>query len=255
MKYLISYKHDMKINDDMELIITYYHLGKIDKIIDFLKSIYPNRITIRINPADCNDFFNTDDCLALNKFYNEDEKANFTVEFPFPLDDEHLDMCNFPYFFQTSIDSYVKLQYYINLGVSDVIITEDLLYDLENVRKFTNQYNVKVRSYVNSFSFNSFKDYFILPGDVSHAESFFDILIMPSTIHYNVYRKGTFKGDLKAFLDCPVGEYNDEDPLLKLLFDVKSRCKLKCLKGKNCKYCSSIAEKHQLMIDANNNPT
>lgn len=247
MKFLVSYKHNMKIQEDMELDIYYNYQHNIDKLMKFVELAYPNRITIIMYPKDCNEFFANDLFLILNDFYSNSKKANFTVEFPFPLEDENLHKCRFPYFFSNPVNNYIDLQSYINLGVSDVIIDKDLLYDLNNVKTIASKHNVKIRAYIDSITvFNSYKDFFILPGDVSHAAKYIDILIMPSHSHYDIYRKGMFKGDVGRICSCPIHKYTNEDPVFKQLFYLKSNCKLKCLKGANCNYCKNCEEKYEI---------
>lgn len=253
MKYSITYKHGMEIKDDMKLVI--YYANNNEKLINFIQSVAPVEVDLVLNPVDINDFFNNLTHESLNKLAKDHpNEINFSVSFPYIPEDEFLNMCHFPYGFTIPIDSFNKLQYVTSLGVSSVIIDGDLMYYLSAVREYADKNKLEICAYTSAvYSLNSYKDFFILPGDVDRASHYIDTLLLPSSIHYSIYSSGKFKGDVSKIVTCPIGQYNDEDPFLKMLFDVKAHCGLKCLKGKVCNYCDNIKIKHEIMVKENAN--
>ena len=250
MKFLVPYEKNKKIESNMEVFIYYNHINNTSKLIDFLKSIFPTRTTIVINADLKNMFFNLDYPILEMYYMKHPEEINFTFEFE-SLPDGTTPLCKLPHFYSLTANNFARLQFLLNLNVSDVIISEDLLYNLPAVKTLAK--DVKIRSYIDgSVSINPYKDFFIYPGDVQHAEPFIDILITPLAPLYDMYSKGTFKGDVSTFTTSPITQYDSDNPLLKMLFDVKCRCGLKCLKGNNCEYCTHLSEKYAAIAQSAN---
>ena len=86
-----------------------------------------------------------------------------------------------PFFFYYFISEWDELHQYIDYGVSDVYITNELGFYLPAVHKIANENKVKVRVFPNISQYNwdnmgGFKGFYIRPEDIDIYSEFIDVL-------------------------------------------------------------------------------
>jgi hypothetical protein len=143
MQLAIPFQANGKYNDIADEFIINYSEEKnnYDKLIDFITT-FPEKI-ININYTTEFDFNKLD---LLNKIGKIKLILNITkINYVKKLK-EH----NIKFYFEDLIASnYYQLQSFLSLGISDIYIADDLCYDLNNVRKYCKDKNVKMRIILN----------------------------------------------------------------------------------------------------------
>lgn len=194
---------------------------------------------------------NKDDIDLIIAIYNRD-KYNIAVSLA-SIDTFYINQLkesNIPFYLQNHINSWDALYYAIDLGVSDVFITDELGFDLKRVHKKTKEAGIKIRCYANisqtQYPYENndgLKGFYIRPEDIGIYNKYIDILeFYKSTEQQNILYEIYFKskkwdGPLK---DLIKGLKNDVDNYYILGKDfakIRLDCQKKCLKGHGCQIC------------------
>lgn len=158
-----------------------------------------------------------------------------------------------PYFFSASISTWDQLHYYLNLGASDVYITENLGFDIEAVARLTHQHGAKVRVYPNVAQ-SSVRDesglykFFIRPEDIDLYSEYIDVLefwgeLSRQDILFHIYANlkkwlGNLN-DLILDLNCDI----DNKTIFPAFGHFRLTCRKECLRGaKRCNICNVISD-------------
>ena len=169
------------------------------------------------------------------------------------IDDKILDKLienNIPYFFKIYASDWDTFRGLINLGVSDIWITESLGFDLYTVRNVADKYGIRIRAYCNVCQSSwddtdSIKTFFIRPEDVDlYAEfidvfEFFDDGKRNLDVLYDIYAHDKkWMGKLNEIIT----NYYDEDNNIFFTPDFsyrRIRCQKKCFSDGYCHMCET----------------
>lgn len=179
---------------------------------------------------------------------------NFTVLLPQEAESEKyitpLKENNIPFFFDRLLQSWTELCYYVDLGVSDVYITNDLGFDIEAVGEFCHRTGVKVRAFPNfaqrAVNNRDVHSFFIRPEDTKEYEEYIDVYefvyrisnIEQST-YYKIYAKDRqWFGDLKEII-IGLEQEIDNRGIVKQFSIYRKKCQLKCQRLSHCHICES----------------
>ena len=267
MKYCVPYKRNFKYIDEIdELDIRY---KKEDtKLLEFLKKFGENkRVNIQINYDELEN--NLEFFKALRKSYPKIDFA-LVISSPYWKNYSHvhqkLGEHNIKFFFIHEINNWDELHGYLNLKPCpcDVIITEDLCFQLKDVAELVHSKGVRVRTYANvgQSTWNdtpALKKFFIRPEDIYIYEDYIDVINFWGKeesvgTYYKIYaidKKWFGKlNEIILSLDTDI----DSRFLLPSFAKRRLNCGKRCLKGKSCQICeateqlSATLEKHNLMI-------
>ena len=94
-----------------------------------------------------------------------------------------IEKCDVPYYFYDAAYSWEDFKYFLSQGVSEIIVSGDLAFDLERVRSIADENDIALRAYVNvvqsrhplSESDLGFKRFFIRPEDMDYYSNFIDV--------------------------------------------------------------------------------
>lgn len=252
MKYAITYNRNFKYLDVVDEVILYWSTK--DDIVDFVKEKFPNqdqRITISVNAID---EFNFDMIYAaaveLKKVHN-----NMSLRFEAnDMDTKELIKLKdsgIRYYFEQQCSSLDKLYGLTMLGASDVIITEELAFDLPQVSAYCKSRGIKIRVFPNVAQNNGYglatvipdiKKFFIRPEDVEIYEKYVDIFEIwgapeKTSVLYEIYKQQQWLGSLKDIItgfteDVPNTGFMKHFALCRL------NCGKKCFKGVKCDMCN-----------------
>lgn len=250
MKYCIPYKKDNPyLNLADEYIINY----KDNKqIIDFIKENCNKRIIISIYKQEELFFKSITGFKLFKKIYQEQQ--NFVILLDINNCSskvlQELQESKIPFFTNTAIDSFDELYNLIELGVSDIYITNELGFDLERVAALLHKNNINIRAFPNVCQTKrKQKDifsFFIRPEDIDIYGQYINIIEFDYTLDeqiktylkiYNIDKK--WCGDLSEIisnLDLSI----DNQTIIKQFAETRVKCKKDCIKGKPCQICNKI---------------
>lgn len=248
------------LNDPLQGQIKEYSISfkegdsSLENLLDFLQQDYVYRVNINVVHG-----FNINTFSIANKLYGDkiyiklldmDEELIQELkknDIKFYLDEDY------------SAGSYVELMSLINLGVTDVYICNDLVYDLDNVREICDKYNVQMRVILNmipSSAEDAGYDYTSMvwrPQDTPKILGYFDVC------EFFVPRRDTMGNDswdvlFKAFFLNKYwhGDLREINPRLQFDFpndavyptlnDMKYNCQVRCKRrvDNHCDKCSQF---------------
>ena len=253
MRYCLRYYRESKsIKRYNEISIIYENQTILD-LEDFIKKYAEQRIIVNIA---LNSFIEKRlwmDIDALHSKYSNIVVCFIIYNNHLLTEEEKGAIANLstPYFFSTSITTWDQLHYYLNLGASDVYVTEDLGFDIEAVARTVHEHNAIVRVYPNVAQ-SSIKEtpglrkFFIRPEDVELYAPYIDVFefwgeISRQDTLFHIYSnlKKWFGNLNELILDL---NYDiDSRSILPIFSAFRVKCRKDCLRGaKKCHICDAI---------------
>ena len=231
-----------------ELIIPFH--GKVDNLTDFLERHKHQRIIIDVRD-DWKNFYGT----ILTPVYEKYANLVLRLTDRGQVLNTSIKNAGIPYFINEVCVEWEKLNEIIDLGVTDVYISEQLCFELADVSRLAAAAGVRVRVYPNIAqsareSTNPLKKFFVRPEDVDiynrRYVSTFEFYY-PEGVDINwdvLYRayavNKKWRGPLKEII---IGLEDDIDStyVSPRWAELRMNCKRKCLKGGNCSACIQIS--------------
>lgn len=251
MKFCVDYVKDFPYLKEVDELNISFNKRDLS-LLDFLLLHKDKRINIEIR--DIQEFID-DDSISLFKAYLEKyPDLNFYLKLPVSADFERfysiVKDSNLKFYYDKYINSWDALYSFVNMGVSDVYITEELGFELDKVSSFCHSKGVKVRAFPNVcqngwIGVPDIKGFFIRPEDVSLYEPYIDTLEFYKSKKslgtlYRVYAKEKkWFGQLKELI-LSFNEDFDSRCILPIFSEKRISCGKKCLKGESCNICSNI---------------
>ena len=257
--FCLNFKRGRKYLDIVDEIIIKYHPS--ENLLNFLIQHKDQRVILDIEDASAFLQNHGIEMLAMIKAHI-DNPNNWVLRFPKILDNNNtidinsLDKVrklNLPFFFNEYIDRWDILDGYLNLGVTDVYIVNELGFELDKVSKAVHDHNTKVRVFPNIAQSSwiatpDLKKFFIRPEDIEDYEQYVDVFeifesqepIIAETLYKAYAIDKQWYGKLKEI----IGDfYTDLDGrfLHPRWVDRRVKCGKKCLKGSMCDMCNTIA--------------
>lgn len=260
MRYCYKFKRDRKYLNQIDQIIIKYHPS--NNLINFLQEHQNQRIIFDIEDASI--LFDQKEFQVFKMLKRMDEKyQNWVLRFPnyieIPLAENRIKLLqqeNIPFFFNTCIGTWDMLEGFVQLGVSDIYIVNELAFELDRVENRLHKENIKIRVYPNIAQASwrnipDLKKFFIRPEDIQNYEEYVDVCEFYETdemksiqldVLYKAYAidKRWFGRLKQIILDFDAeldGRYTHP-----LWISRRIRCGKKCFKGYMCDLCTTIAE-------------
>lgn len=258
MKYAIDYfykdmQHFKYLDEVNEITIKFNPSDKT--LIDFMEAHANQRINIYIT--------NVSEFLQKKSLELFDEvRAQYPLlDFAFKLDaytDEAKELVaqlrekQYKFYFNIHVKDFDTLHGLVNLGVSDVYITEELGFELEQCAKIAHERNVQIRVYPNiaQSSWSSTPDickFFIRPDDVDFYEPYVDVMEFLGdhrklATYYKIYAEDKkWLGKLNEVI-IDFADDVDNQCILSTFANRRVDCGKRCLKGKSCQICATQQE-------------
>lgn len=259
MKYSITYFRSFRYMKDVDEIILYWSTE--DNIVDFVLENFAQKQRIVI---DFSDKKVSELRKAVPKLLEMKEKhSNFTVKMNIQTQkafSEFLYDKKIPFFFGSFCNNWDSLYAYGLLGVSDVYITEELCFNLKDVKAFCEPRRIKVRVFPNvaqvsgkgtSDIIPDIKKFFIRPEDICQYEPYVDICelwcpLEKQSVLYEIYKSEQWLGDLSDI----ISSFETSVPntgFMPHFAALRINCKKKCYKTK-CDICPAAVELAHMMI-------
>ena len=170
---------------------------------------------------------------------------------------EELSDADLEFFFTDPARYYGELDFFINLGVSDVFLTGELAFDIENVSHYIHDQGVKVRILPNIIQkeyFNStgiLRHFFILPNHLDLYEPFVDVIEYwcedkLQKTYKDIYDKGTkWLGNINELMDCGGEEVDLNIQDIPRFFGThRLKCQQRCMSSTlfGCHMCDELEQ-------------
>lgn len=257
MKYCIEYNKELLASPLFEEIDeVFIKLDTSPNFFSFLSNTFKDKRII----LDVEDF-SRDFMLALEKIKElSDLDLTFYIPPTFKYLDEVKDAAaafnHISYFYDLPVGSWDQFHGIVREGVSDIIISNELGFELDKVYPIAHQYgvNVIVCPFVCQSSWSNvdkLKSFFIRPEDVKIYESYIDTFIFygdKSLTYCQIYQEQKWFGNLKEII---VGLDRDLDSrfILPNFGEARVKCRKRCFKGGSCKICERIYQLSETLKD------
>lgn len=186
MKYCVPYYKNFKYMEDVDEIIVPYSVEDID----FIKSLTSKEKVINgmviIDVQDIADFIEHN-CIGIFQSLQDNYpdvkfKLRFN-NFNTAYEDLYLDLkvSNIDFFFATWVRDWDTFNGFMQIGVSDIYIVEELAFSLGEIGPVAHANNISIRVFANVAQSRwvkerSIKSFFIRPEDVSAYEGYVDVI-------------------------------------------------------------------------------
>lgn len=258
MKYCILYHRKFRYMNQIDEIIIKFRDRQVG-LIDFLKKKIKPFQRVIITPEPDVYINNNLDIIEVAKSIHK----NIAILLPLEQRDVAIDLSqmNVDFFFNDFVDKWDVLMSYINFGVSDVYIVNELGFELKEVAKVCHEKKVQVRVFPNVAQYsnhiknlNNFTAFFIRPEDLGFYEPYVDVCELfgepdKYSVIYDIYTKRSWLGDLK---DLIIGLEQSilNNTIMPLFGERRLNCEKKCYQGK-CIICEKISTVSKQLEEAN----
>ena len=156
------------------------------------------------------------------------------------------------FFIEEICSTWEKVYEFLSYGVSDVYVGGELGFELSNLAPIIHKAGAAIRAFPNVAQGNSgynpklYAQFFIRPEDIENSvmEQYIDTVeffgdMAKQHIYFNTYHKHQrWFGDLKDLI-IDLNTSIDNRSLEPSFFVPRLSCRRKCIKGENCRICSS----------------
>ena len=247
MKSCIEWRKGFKYLPQIDEFNIDYRNKEI-KLINFLQHYAKDqRVNIRL-PND----YTKDDIDLLEAAY--EKGYNITIILPDKYYAEELRDHGTPFYFQSPVVSWDQLRGYFALGVSDVMVSGELGFELDKISELAKKREIQVRCYANiaqsgGWSYgDGFKDFYIRPEDVDFYSNYVDVIEFYNSsdrqnVLYEIYFKDKeWNGKLREVIKGITTDINNYYILGSEFARRRSQCAKKCLKGNRCQLCDRLTD-------------
>jgi hypothetical protein len=258
MRYCVDYKRDFKYLKEVDELNIVYN-RKDTSLLEFLLLYKDKRINIAIH--DESDFIDNECIKLFDAFKEQYPELNFVFKLnSYRISRDLFEIIKaseqkYKVFFDEFVRDWDTLNGYLELGVSDVYIVEELGFEIENAAAVAHAHNTQIRVFPNvaQSSWNrspALRKFFIRPEDVDIYESYVDVMEFfartdnPDSIatYYKIYAidKKWF-GKLNEMI---LSFDNDIDSrcILSIFAERRLNCGKRCSKGRPCNVCGAIEQ-------------
>lgn len=248
MQYAITYSRNFQYMELVDEVILYWSTK--DDIVDYVTTTFPQetRVTINFHTKTIEELESA--LPILGKLKKEHDNIVVKLDITVHKDKlEDLKQLNIDYYFNQYCASWDMLFGQVQLGVSDVIIAEELAFDLKNVKRYCKPFNIKIRVYPNvaqaggrgtSLEIPDMMKFFIRPEDTEIYEPYVDIFeIWGDTKQQNTIFKIYYSQQWLGDLNNIISGFTDsvQNNALSSYFGIsRIKCGKKCMQGR-CKIC------------------
>ena len=251
MKYCIDYNKKSKIIDKVDEINIIYNL-KDTTLLEFLLTNQTKRVNICFEELDMEN-----QLMAVEKI-NDIKKSNENLQLFLRLQNindnviKKIKEYNLPFYINLRVNNWDTFRGLLDLGVSDIYITEDLCFNLLSVSTIAHSRNVQLRTFPNvaqsQWSLtDALKKFFIRPEDIDEYSMYIDTIeffgdVDKTDVLYKIYAiDKKWMGRLNEII---IGFNSELDSrfILPKFAHYRTNCRKRCVKGGSCNICGAIED-------------
>lgn len=245
MKYCLPYRPDLKVFKEPEEYLLKYEKYNPD-LIEFIEN-HPNQTII----LEVHDGVSQDDFDKLFLLGRVCKNIKLAFNYNAFVSRGKFDL-SIPFFFLDLVGDYEKLNLFLSYKISDIYVSGQLGFELDNVSKICKEKGISVRAYPNlatstSVTCPELQKFFIRPEDTYLYEKYIDVFEFMGErdkvqMFYKIYAKDfMWMGDLSTL----VGNLNTElegSSIISSFGESRLSCRRRCLSGRPCRICYHAQE-------------
>ena len=253
MKYCFNYSRRSEALHLLDEINIKFDPEDMDLMFDYILEHKHQRINAKI--VDQNHIFRYDLLEKFEIFKDEHPNVDFAIILP-KYDLNLAQLCQqkeLNFFFDVVVRDWETFNTFINSGVSDIYLVEQMMFEIKDASLAAHKAGVKVRTFPNIAQrryeeTSSIKCFFIRPEDIHLYEGLVDVMDIYTIEEINqdvvleVYQDDKiWWGPLKELI---VGLDNDIDGryIIPRFGDRRLNCGRKCFKGQRCDVCETVEQ-------------
>lgn len=262
MKFCLNYKRGSKYLEKAEEININFH-DKLSHLLDFLIEHSEQRINLCIYEYNLS-LFGTKLKELKDIIEKENYPSNLWIKLP-KISEETLKMFTIikakygiPCFFDEHASEWETFRGLIDLGVSDIYVTENLLFEVNLAAEIAHPLGIQLRTFPNvcqkkALTVGGLTSAFIRPEDIEFYSQYIDVCEFffdkqgTEEVYYRIYAiQKKWIGNLDEII-IGLTDSIDNKYIIPVFAERRVRCGQKCLKGKKCDICKvSTALAHTL---------
>lgn len=264
MNYSINWYREFEYENKVSEVIISFDKKNPAAAVEFCRQKRESlRVIIDVQKLTKNEFF--DNFAIFKATFNTHPNIAFRINRYDMTEAAALQQEEIPFFYGNHASTIDELNQYINEGVSDVYVTNELGFCLEDIKYYICKDKVKIRVYpniaqssaTNADKIPSITKFFIRPEDVKHYENCVDVFeffgdIGKQGVLYKIYNSGSWDGPL----DLIITGYNpDEDvainsSIIPVFGKIRKNCHKKCgFTSSGCQICFMAAPIAKTLIE------
>ena len=255
MKYSIRYYKGCRMLDKADEISIVY-TERDPQLLKFIKKHKNARVV-----ADCTTLDTETILDSIDIFKLAGANSEFAIKLVYSQREvlDKLKEESIKFFFEEHINTFDKLIGFINLGVSDVYITDELGFNIVKASKIAHEKGVLIRVFPNVAQVSSengvpgdtFKFFYIRPEGVEFYESYVDYMeffgpLDRQSVLLKIYKEGQWLGPLNSLiigldteiLNTSIVPYFDK---------ARVECRKRCLENGSCVVCQTIQDLGEIL--------
>ena len=247
MKYSIKFYKGCRMLSKVDEISIIYD-KKDAQILKFGKKYKNARIV-----ADCTSLTYEELLDNIEIFKTASNNFEFVVKINYEQKDILPDLTDnmIKYFFADHVNTVDKLRGFINLGVSDIYVIDELAFSLGKIAPMCHDNKVNIRVFPNvaqsstSIPNDTFKNFFIRPEDISAYEDYVDYCefwgpLDRQSVLFKIYKEGQWLGSLNTLI-LGLEREIPNTCIVPYFGRARVNCDKRCAYGK-CEVCSNIKD-------------
>lgn len=255
MKYCLDYYKICRYTNKCDQLNFTYN-KRDEALLSFLQEHANQRINLVIKDEDIDNFIETQEYKVLEAIYQQ--APNFVLRF---YENQkasviHEKLANLlpdltiPYYFGHIITNWDEFYYFINLGICDIILGEEICFELDKAAAIAHAKNILIHIFPNVAQSPisqtpALYKFFVRPEDTKLYEQYVDVFefwgdAKKLSAYYKIYAlSGRWLGNLNYII---ISLHHDipNDLILPQFAQSRISCGKECLKGGKCRICNQI---------------
>ena len=257
MKYCARYDRDFRYLKEVDEVIIEYK-NKDGELIRFMETIpEQQRIIVKITDKKLDVNENISILAAAAKVHPNMAILLPTADAAFA---ETLKNENLSFFFDKFVNEWDVFMSYVELGISDIYIVNELAFEMPEVSRICKEHNVRIRTFPNvaqvsntAANLNKLKAFYIRPEDITTYEPYVDMCeffgpIDRQSVLYEIYKNEKWMGDLEELI-IGLNYSIPNQSIIPSFGEQRLNCRKDCYRGK-CIICDKIASIANTLKDA-----